>query len=179
MAELFSLMLESTPCKSDPVEPTRTLFRCTSPASVRRAAPDLLRWDACATGGISRDARSAKLCARHETVSQFTLKMTPGYRLSSFAKPAFSSRQERGRRDDGPTAIRPFCSRTGVLPFITDRTAELSTVSQWRRRPRSVIGGSRHWRPQTVEKSPPQKSVENRPIRQNRQHFQGVYFLSP
>ncbi|MGC1678246.1 MAG: hypothetical protein WA740_12025 [Candidatus Binataceae bacterium] len=73
MAELFSLMPKSTSCENDRVEANRTQSRTTLPASVP--------WNAPATGEISRDTRTANLCARRETISRFALEMTPDYRV--------------------------------------------------------------------------------------------------
>ena len=55
MAELFSLMQESSSCKSDRVEATRSLLRTSLSDPFQRNAPT--------TGEISGDARSASLGA--------------------------------------------------------------------------------------------------------------------
>jgi hypothetical protein len=168
MAELFSLMPESTSCKSDPVEATRTLSRAISPDLFQRNAP--------ATGEISRDAYGARLHARRETVYRFALEMTRG--LVSFrARVGDTDRVVRvttsgSHREES----RPRHSHTLSMECAkpSPSVPSLSVVADGP----SAIGGSRRWPRQTVRKSMTEKAAETNPMSRNRQYFQGVYFFS-
>jgi len=107
MAELFSLMPEATSCKGDRVEATHSLCRSILPAS--------LLPDAFMTGEISRDARSASLCARREAGSRFALEMTLETCLVSFRARAadayravLTTMSGRHREESRPRHLRTF-----------------------------------------------------------------------
>jgi hypothetical protein len=170
MAELFSLMPEFTSCKNDRVEATRSLFRSTLPAS--------REGDIFGTGEISRDARSARPCARRDTVSQFALKMTPDRDPVSFRARARDAdrvvlatisgrhREESRRRHSHTSSMRR------ATPSLSVPSVSVAADGP------SAIGGNRLRPGQIVRKSRYQKSVRNGPNRRIRQHLQGVYFSS-
>jgi len=170
MAELFSLMPESTSCKAIRVEVSRTRSRSILPAP--------FQWDPPATGEISRDVRSARLGARRETISRFALEMTQDQDRGSFR--AQVDRQlcvvHRLSR-----CIHREESRPRHLPTFPMRPAKSSalipSLSAVADGP-SAIGESRPWPGQKAQKSITEKAAKRNPTRQNRQHFQGVYFLS-
>jgi hypothetical protein len=165
MAELFSLMLESTSCKGIRVEAIRIF--------ARRSLPAFLPENAFATAEISRDSHGAKPCACHTTDSHYALEMTYGDRLVSF----------RARAGDAYRVVRATSS---AADREESRPRHLHTLSMRRATPsssmeadgRSAIGESRRRPRQTGRKSRYQKDVGNRPIRRNHQHLQRVYFLS-
>ncbi|MFZ1886580.1 MAG: hypothetical protein WAU33_01010 [Candidatus Binataceae bacterium] len=116
MAELFSLMLESTSCKSDPVEATRT--------PSRTILPDLFQLDALAT-------RRSHQSNHQDTKAQ---------RNNSFPLAACG---------------HEYSSCLGVCVFLGAFVFSF-----------------------LLRKSMTEKAAESNPLARNRQHFQGVYFLS-
>ncbi|MFZ0660083.1 MAG: hypothetical protein WAM05_15265, partial [Candidatus Binataceae bacterium] len=157
---------DSTSCKTVPVEGNRSQFRAILAASFRRHA--------LATGEISRDARSASLCARHGAGNRFALEMT----LNPRALVLFRARAGSEYRvvlaassSEAREESRPRHSHT-----LSMHRAKLSPAVA--ADGPSAIGGSRRWLRRTVQKSTTEKAAETNPFGQKRQRFRGVYFLS-
>jgi len=165
MAELFSLMPESTSCENDRVEASRTLLRS--------ALPTMLHVDAFAAGEIPRDPCSARQSARRAAGSRLALGMTRDLRLVSFRARAgnvYRVMLATGRGGDREES-RPGCLHT----LSMDRAKPSFPVAA---DGLSAIGESRCWPRQKVQKSMTKKAAERNPSSQKWQRLQGVYFLS-
>jgi len=167
MAELFSLMPGSTSCNDRSVEASRSYFRAFLPASYQMRA--------CAAGEISRDACSPSLCARCEAGCRFPLEMTLDLRTWCHSERACLTRIESytlAQAADIARGSRPWRLHT----LSTDRA--MPSLSVGADGPSAFGGASRPGRPRMVQKSPTEKAAKRNPSQLNRQHFQGVYFLS-
>ena len=171
MAELFSLMLESASCKSDPVAANRSQFSLILRTSLQR--------DASATGEISRDPRGASLCARPETISRFALEMTPAHGLVSFRARAGNAYRVMlaamsGRRRESLSRARRGKSRPRHLHTLPTDCAASSVAADGP----SAIGGANIGRVRWSENRGTKKTSETNPFGKKCQHFEGVYFFS-
>ena len=163
MAELFSLMLESTSCKNDSVEATRSLAQSISHASLRRTA--------FAMGEISRDTRRARFDAWRVTDRRFALEMTLDLRLVSF----------RARASDAYRVVRATLSgrdRERISPSALAHLSIDCAASSVEEDGPSALGGNLSEPRQGAQKTMTEKAARTNPLSQNRQRLQGVYFLS-
>ncbi len=166
MAELFSLMPDSSSCNDGSVEATRTRPRFTLPASGRRNAP--------ATGEISRDPRRARPCACHPTGSKYALEMTPSHRFVSFR--AHAGAAYRVVRATSGSAAREESRPRHSHALSIERANLSSTVAA---DGSSAIGGSRLWPRRKRPKFDDQKSCYNEPIDSNSAASTRSLFFEP
>jgi hypothetical protein len=168
MAELFSLMPESTSCKTDPVEASRTLLRTILTDPFQRNAP--------AAGEISRDTCRASLGAlpssgRRLGVSR-EVEQHPHPALRATLRQAqgrLFSRREKDQKMPNAFSLREKVPEGRMRVLLCER--RLSFMS-WH----YLKDGSPR---RTAQKSMTEKAAKTNPSSRIRQHFQGVYFLIP
>ena len=160
MAELFSLMPDSTSCKTDRVEANRSLLRTFLSDPFQRNAPT--------TGEISGDARSASLGALSAAADGLAAFQPEAEQHPHPALRATFSRREKDQEMPNAFSLREKVPEGRMRVLLCQR--RLSLIG-WH----DLKDGSPR---QTVRKSRYQKDVRNGPNRRIRQHLQGVYFLS-
>ncbi|MHB8384053.1 MAG: hypothetical protein ACYDC3_17130 [Candidatus Binataceae bacterium] len=160
MAELFSLMPESTSCKNAPVAAIRSQSRST--------LRNLFQHNTFASRDISRETRRARLCARRGTIRRCALEITRDPDPMSFRARAGNAYRVvlatvigSDREESRPRHSHTFlveCAKL-YLPVAQALACALA--------PR-----------RSVRKSMTEITALRNPMAQNRQLLQGVYFLS-
>jgi hypothetical protein len=161
MAELFSLMPDSTSCKTDRVEANRSLLRTFLSDPFQRNAPT--------TGEISGDARSASLGALSAAADGLAAFQPEAEQHPHPALRATFSRREKDQKIKCPNAfsLREKVSKGRMRVLLRERRLNFMGWNYFK------VGSPRP----TVQKSMTKKAAETDPSSRNRQHFEGVYFF--
>jgi len=168
MAELFSLMQESSSCKTDRVEAIRSLLRTFLSDPFQRNAPT--------TGEISGDARSASLGALSAAADglaafQPEAEQHPHLALRATLREAqgrLFSRREKDQEMPNAFSLREKVPEGRMRVLLCQRRR---SPMSWR----YLKDGSVR---RSARKSMTKNAAERNPSSQNRQHLKGVYFLS-
>jgi hypothetical protein len=160
MAELFSLMPDSTSCKTDRVVANRSLLRTFLSDPFQRNAPT--------TGEISGDARSASLGALSAAADGLAAFQPEAEQHPHPALRATFSRREKDQEMPNAFSLREKVPEGRMRVLLCQRRLGLMGWNYLK------DGSPRR----TVQKSMTKKAAETNPSRQILQQLQGVYFLS-